>query len=324
MPTDLKSDSPSAPGAASAAWLQHLCDLTETEGFMEPAGPGHHALHLEGGPDLLICFADLPGLSQRAPGDYPTSWKTAREAGWSLLVLISERDAWFRAPPLWEWLDARADEAFFENFDRVLFYGSGPAAHAACAFSAAAPGAFVLALSPVATLDPDLAGWDNRWPEMRRSDFRNRYGYGPDMLRAAARATLIHDPEIPEDAMHSALYRQNFVQRLKMPGAGRAPERILEDCGLLPSFLHGALEGSLSPATFARLWRQRRHSVSWLQGRAARAAGSEQPCREALVLAHALALSPDQPKLQRRYDLLTERYEEELAEARSRWKAAPR
>lgn len=318
MPIDPFSDS---PHASRAAWLQHLCDLTGTDGFMEPAGHGHHALHLEGSADLLVCFADLGVLSQRAPGDYPAAWSAARAAGWSLLVLISETDGWFRAPALWQWLDARADEDFFENFDRVLFYGSGITSHAACVFSAAAPGARVLALSPIATLDPELAGWDNRWPEMRRSDFRSRYGYGPDMLRAAAQASLLYDPEIPEDAMHSALYRQTFVQRLKMPGAGRMPEKVFEESAVLPALLQAAMAGRLTAGLFARLWRARRRSATWLQGRAARAAGSEQPCREALVLGHALALNPEQPRLLRRYQLLTERYDEEIAEARSRWKA---
>lgn len=309
------------PDAMPAPWLQHLRDLAGEDGFLEPAGPDNLALYLAGGADLLVCFADLTSPCQRSIGDHPMAWRTAWQSGWSLLVLISETNGWFREASLWEWLDARADEAFFENYDRVLFYGSGPGAHAACAFSAAAPGISVLALSPVATLDPELAGWDNRWPEMRRSDFRSRYGYGPDMLCAAAAATLIFDPEVPEDAMHSALYHKDFVQRLKMPGAGRSPERLLADCAILEPLLQAAMSGCLTPAYFARLWRQRRNSSAWLQSRAARAAGSEQPCREALMLAQALALDPDQPRLQRRYALLTGRSGEEMAEARSRWKA---
>jgi hypothetical protein len=58
----------------------------------------------------------------------------------------------------------------------------------------AAPGARVLAFRPLATLDPAVAGWDDRFPQARRRDWTSRYGFAPAMLDAAAGAAILHDP----------------------------------------------------------------------------------------------------------------------------------
>ena len=106
--------------------------------------------------------------------------------GWSHLCLIAEGDTWFRDPAVYAYFDRLVDDAFFEDFDHVLFYGAGMAGYAACAYSVAAPGAQVLALNPRATLDPAAGRWDDRDRAARRLDFTSRYGYAPDMLEGAA------------------------------------------------------------------------------------------------------------------------------------------
>ena len=64
-----------------------------------------------------------------------------REHRWSHMALISDSDTWFRDPAVYGWFDRLVDEGFFDEFDRVLFYGAGPCGYAAAAFSVSAPGA---------------------------------------------------------------------------------------------------------------------------------------------------------------------------------------
>jgi hypothetical protein len=42
------------------------------------------------------------------------------------------------------------DDGFFDEFEQVIFYGSGSSGYAAAAFSVAAPGATVIAVQPQA------------------------------------------------------------------------------------------------------------------------------------------------------------------------------
>lgn len=59
-----------------------------------------------------------------------------------------------------------------EDFDRVVFYGAGAAGYAAAAYSITAPQAELVLIAPRATLDPGLAGWDERHRIARRINFR--------------------------------------------------------------------------------------------------------------------------------------------------------
>lgn len=282
-PPPAPPQSPQSP----ADWLGHLVDQTDLAGWMEPVGARHHGLYLEDGPDLLVTFEQMEALCRQPVGQYPASWQIAKAAGWSIVSLICEGETGYRDKAVWDYIDRLADQAFFDGFERVLFYGTGPGGHAACVYSVAAPGARVLALSPLATLSPREAGWDHRYPQLRRQNYSHRYAYGPDLIAAAAEAHLICDPQECEDSMHATLYRLGGARVLSAPGAGPDPAAVLQEAELLAPLLSLALEGRLNPAAWAQLWRGRRQSLSWLRNQASRAG----PLREGLFLAQARALS---------------------------------
>lgn len=276
LPLPFASSDPQRRGA----WLAHLVDRTDLAGWVEPVGTRHHGLYLETGRDLLVSFDQMEAICRQPVGQYPAAWQAAQAAGWSVVSLIAEGETGYRDRAVRDWVDRLADQAFFDDFDRVLFYGAGLAGHAACVFSVAAPGAAVLALSPVATLSPALAGWDRRYPGLRRQDYRSRYAYGPDLIGAAGAVSVICDPGLPEDAMHATLYALGGAQVLPARGAGARPGDVLEGAAILAPLLELAQNRSLTPAAWGRLWRNRRASPTWLETRAA----SASPARARLFL----------------------------------------
>lgn len=263
---------PTDAGAATdvAGWLDLLGQIAEEEGSFEAIGKNHHVLFVDDGKTLLVSFESIQSARAR-PGQMPLAHDIAAARGWSHLCFISDGETWFRDPAVYAHFDALVDDAFFDGYSRILFYGAGMGGYAACAYAVAAPGAQVLALNPRATLDPAQAGWDKRDISRRRLDFTSRYGYAPDMLESAGHVTVIHDSSIPEEAMHAALFRGDFITRLSTPYLGDKIETALINLGILPDLIEAAMKGKLGVEDFAKLWRARRDYAPYLRAILARA-----------------------------------------------------
>ncbi|MCA3447490.1 MAG: phosphoadenosine phosphosulfate reductase [Rhodobacter sp.] len=225
-------------------------------GFFRALGNRHWAFFSDNGPVLLVTFETVVGIRHRT-GGLPMGYALARDRGWSALCLIADGQTWYRDPAVYSFFDGLVDTAFFEGFDRVVFYGAGMGAYAACAFAVAAPGATVLALAPVATLDPALTGWDKRHARLRRLTFTDRYGYAPDMTEGAGDVFVVFDPTEPLDAMHAALFARPHVTALRARRIGPQVELALEGMQLLTPLITAACEGSLDAPLFHRLFRKR-------------------------------------------------------------------
>ncbi|MCL7466027.1 phosphoadenosine phosphosulfate reductase [Phaeovulum sp. NW3] len=257
-----------APGLD--AWQARIEEIGEDEGYYQRLGPAHAALFADAAPVLLVSFESRDAIRAGGGDQLPFGLRAAQKAGWSSLTLIADHDSWFRDPKVYGYFDRLVDEAFFEDFDRVVFYGAGPGGYAAAAFSVAAPGCTVVALQPQATLDPRLAGWDTRFSRQRRADFTTRYGYAPDMIEAAARVLLIHDPLSRLDAMHAALFRRPHVITLPCPGLGDPVDVMLAEMGVLEPLLALAMQDQADAAAFWRLYRARRDLPRYLRALSAR------------------------------------------------------
>ena len=257
------------PVDASAAtdrdsWLALIAQIGTEEGYFQTLGPNHWALFVDDGSTLVVSFETVASARARQ-GQMPLAHHIAAEMGWSHLCLIAGDLPWFRDPAIYACFDRLVDDAFFEGFDRVLFYGAGPMGHAACAFSVAAPGAQVLALAPVATLNPAVAGWDDRYKGDRSLDFSSRYGFAPDMIDGCARLSLICDPYQRADAMHAALFHAPHTQHLPTRYAGTNLEAMLTRLGVLDEVIIQAAEARLTATSFALLWRKRRGDATYLK-----------------------------------------------------------
>lgn len=300
---------PADPAAAAAsaadadAWLAALDAMTAEEGYLEPVGPDHWAFFTDAGTTLIVTFETMASARAR-PGQMPFGHAIAAARGWSHLALIAREDSWFRDRAVWGYFDRLVDDAFFEDFDRVLFYGAGMGGYAACAYSVVSPGAQVLAISPQATLDPSVAGWDRRWPAARRRDFTSRYGYAPAMTEGAAHVTLIHDPAVAEDAIHAALFRAPWVTVLRAPMLGDRVEGGLISMGLMEALVGLALTGGLTPAAFAKFWRRRRDFGPYLRAMLEQAEARGRT-RHAIMICRSVTRRLKAPRFARRLRRLT-------------------
>ncbi len=245
-------------------WFNALDHLGEEHGYFEPLGDDHSAIMIDAGPKLLVTFETVDSIRKRR-GAKPRSFDMVTRNGWSVLTVIAHRATWFRNERVYRFIDRQTDDGFFEDFDQVLFYGEHAGGYAAAAYSVAAPGARVLALRPVATLDPDVARWDRRYMNMRTTDFTTRYGYGPDMVEASRDTYIVADPTATADAVHSALYRRPNVTRLSTPYVGPRIEQFCDALDITPKMMEAAIEGRLTPSVFGQMWRARRQLPPYLR-----------------------------------------------------------
>lgn len=252
-------------GLKPAEWKERLAALSEELGLFQPLGERHCAAFIDEGNTLLVTFETVQGIQNLSDLAQPLGFDLVRNLGWSHLCLISDADTWFRDEQVYAFFDQLIDDGFFEEFDKVLFYGAGPCGYAACAYSVAAPGATVVAVQPQATLDPRMTEWDERFIEMRRTCFTDRYGYAPDMLDAADRAYILYDPYERLDAMHAALFARANVTRRRLPNFGEAVQTRLIEMEILYQLLSMTGSDKLSDEAFSRLLRARRNNPAYLR-----------------------------------------------------------
>ena len=239
-------------------WQNRLFAVGSERGFAEQLDPRHSAVFVENGDVLLVSFENQNALTAVSQTNTPFGLDIAADQNWSSLSMLSRGDTWFRASSVYAFFDKISDDGLLDRFSQVIFFGNGPAAYAACAYSVAAPGCKVLALQPQATLDPRYSGWDDRFLEQRAMNFSARYGYAPDMLEAAKRAYVLFDPRQRLDAMHAALFRRQNVTRYELPFQGPALQIELQQMGLLGPLLRAVVDDTLEATDFAAMIRPAR------------------------------------------------------------------
>lgn len=269
--TDIKEFSGVSQGATATSAgpdgtgpdLSRAAEYGDEAGYFRRLGARHWAFFSDEGTTLLVTFESAERIAA-APDGMPAGLALARSNGWSHLCLIAQGETWYRDAAVYRFFDQMVDDAFFEDFDHVVFYGAGMGAYAACAYSVTAPGSVVLALQPVATLDPAVAGWDRRHRRHRRLSFTDRYGYAPDMVEGAGEVFLLFDPEEQLDAMHAALFARPGVTRLACPRLGPPLEVALTQMKALQPMIEAAAAGRLDGALCRRLLRLRRNYSPYL------------------------------------------------------------
>ncbi len=245
--------------------LAELEAMGKERGFFRLIGREHSALYVEQGKTLIVTFENLDHVNDGEFGRMPWGFQFVDGNGYSMLGMMALGWTWYRDEALFDFFDELRDTGFFQKFDRVVFYGASMGGYAACAFSAACPGATVLAISPQATLDRDVAIWESRYKLAWPRDFKSRYGYAPDMVASAEKMYLLFDPSEHLDAMHAALFRGSNIVKLKGRYLGHRMASLLQQMGVLKQIFLGCFEGTLSATQFHQLKRARRHSVRFQQ-----------------------------------------------------------
>lgn len=294
-----------------AEWRAKLEEIAEEHGMFQPLGARHFASFIDEKPTLLVTFETVQGIRALSPTATPFGFEMVKAQGWSHLCIVSEGDTWFRDPLVYGFFDRLIDDGFFEDFDQVVFYGAGPCGYAAAAFSVASPGATVVAVQPQATLDPRLTEWDDRFVEMRRTSFTDRYGYAPDMLDAAQHAFVLYDPRQELDAMHSTLFERANVTRLRLRNMGTTLQTGLDEMNLLYRLLTLAGNGELTEAAFFKLYRARRDHPPYLRNLLTRLDAEDRPFLSMLLCRNVISRM-NAPKFRRRLMDLQKQAEEGL------------
>lgn len=246
-------------------WLDDLDDIGELRGYFEPLGQNHFAVLTDASPTLLVTFETIDSIRGETDDELPLGFNLVSKNGWSQLAIIANGNTWFRDRSLYSYFDRLVDDGFFEEFDQVIFMGAGMCGYAAAAFSVVAPGCTVMVYNPIATLDPRVTEWDDRFGSMRRTSFTDRYGYAPDMVEAADQVFVFYDPEEELDAMHAALFTRPHVTKIRTRHLGR---HILQDMihmDILQPLLETAGDGQDIAAHFHSLFRARHEYSPYLR-----------------------------------------------------------
>jgi hypothetical protein len=284
-------------------WQRPMLAIAEEDGDFLPLGDRHYAFFAEERPLLLVTFEDAATLRVR-DDKLPEHYALAKARGWSILTILAEGETWWRDPAVFRYFDRLSDDGFLEDFDRVVFYGAGPAGYAAAAYSITAPSAELVLVSPRATLDPALTGWDQRHRIARRINFRGRYGYAPDMTESASKVWLIHDPRHQPDAMHAALFQRPWVVPLHAHYTAEGTEDTLREMQVLDRILEAAMDSNLSAELFSWLWRGRRSNGSYLRAVLSAARLTGHPKRE-IKICRSVTSRLTAPRFARRLAELT-------------------
>jgi hypothetical protein len=264
MQDDLSVFDTSLADLPKGEWCQKISEIAEEHGHFQALGKHHFAAFVEDKPILLVTFETVQGLRSLSDASHPIGWDLFKSHDWPHLSIISDGHTWFRDPQVYAYFDRLVDDGFFDEFEQVIFYGSGSCGYAAAAFSVAAPGATVIAVQPQATLDPRVTEWDDRFVKMRRTDFTTRYGYAPDMLDAADQAYVIYDPYVAMDAAHAAMFTRSNVKKLRIPNMGSNLQSEMKKMDVLLPLILTAADDNLTTLRFAKLMRARRNNRAYL------------------------------------------------------------
>ncbi len=225
MPDAASSD---LDAARRDPWLERMHQIGADHGLCDRIGARHLGLFVEEGETLLVAFDRADRVWAEAADGLPAGFEMVRRRSWSLLSIMALGETWFRGPELERFFGALGSSGMLDGYTSVVFYGVGPeCGFAACTWSAALPGARVLAASPAATLAHDEVPFERRFRAMRRLDFSGPRGHAPRALEAAADALVLYDPTETLDAAQAALFTGANTTRVALPYAGRDLERLL-------------------------------------------------------------------------------------------------
>ena len=139
MPRETPTIDSSLADMPKRDWLRAIEAVAEEDGYFQSLGKRHFSAFIERETTLLVTFETYQGMHALSDKAQPLGWDMVRNHDWSHLCLASDGDTWFRAEEVYAYFDRLIDDGFFDEFDQVLFYGAGPCAYAAAAYSVASP-----------------------------------------------------------------------------------------------------------------------------------------------------------------------------------------
>ena len=244
-----------------------LAERAGARGSQRELDRDHFATFIPRGSTLLVTFEEVDRTLDRESG-LPLALDFEEEKSWSVLHIAARNRTWFRSEGMFAYFDELADDVFFDEYDQVIFYGANAGGYAAAIYSVTAPGARVILVEPLATVDRTRASWDTRLYQQLISNVGPRYAYAPDMIEAADTAHVIFDPSRALEHVHASLFSGTNVTQIRANGLGTPKdgplEVTLEGIGALHTMIEGFGAGGMRPAEAYRALRARRDHMPYL------------------------------------------------------------
>lgn len=247
------------------------------------------AVYVPRGTSLLVSFDTMGARDLPAPR-MPWAHSFAEKAGYSHLgVMMNGDDDWFRRRALFDFFDERRDIGFFDQFQRVVFYGSSMGGFAATTFCAAAPGCHVVAFSPQSTLMPARVPFERRYDAAcGRGNWDDpRYCDAATALQLADSATLFVDPYHAIDARHLARLPGPRVTLRPCAFMGHRIPMLLSGLKGFSKIMRHAVDGTLDTARWHGFLAARHKTPAYHRQLARIALNRGHPVLAGRVLAHA-------------------------------------
>ncbi|KIN70654.1 Galactosyltransferase Lgt5 [Sulfitobacter noctilucae] len=246
---------------AEDTWADIAGELAGKDGWYRPGTNGHSFLYMPRSADtLVVTFDNLDIAMTKRDDRRPWGYSFIKAQGWSMLSVLSGGWTWYREQWVSDQFDQLKSEGFFKQFKRVVFYGASMGGYAACAFSPAAPGCDVVAISPQSTLDKTIVPWESRYKVAWDNDYTGPYGDAAEVSKAARRVYILYDPYEPLDAGHAMRFTNENIQHLRAPLLGHRLGSSLNQMGILTPIVLGALTGTLTSHDYYQLLRTRKES----------------------------------------------------------------
>jgi hypothetical protein len=277
-----------APVTEKSDWADLARDLAGPNGFFRDNGR-HSFLFVPRSDTLVVTFDNLDIAMEKRTDRRPWGYSFIEKQGWSMLGAMANGWTWYRDPWVWDQFDDLAASGFFARFQRVVFYGASMGGYAAAAFSAACPGADVVAISPQSTLDKTIVPWETRYRTAWGQDYSGRYGDAAQVSAAARRVVLMYDPFEKLDRGHAERFVAPNVTFLRALMLGHRLGSSLLQMGILQEVTLAALNGNLTEAQFYRLLRARHQFTRYQRELFKRCLDRNRPDLAARVARWALA-----------------------------------
>lgn len=237
-------------------WSKVAVELAGKEGFFSDLGE-HSFLFIQRSDTLVVTFDNLDIAMTKRDDRRPWGFSFIEAQGWSMLGVMAKGWTWFRGDDVSQKFIELRDSGFFAKFKRVVFYGASMGGYAAAAYSAAAPGSTVFAISPQSTLDKSIVPWEMRYKKAWSRDFSGPFGDASISSQAAKDVHIMFDPYVRPDAGHAARYTGDNVTFWRCPLLGHRLGSSLSQMGALQTIARKAISGELTAHEFHGLLRAR-------------------------------------------------------------------
>lgn len=237
-------------------WGRIAAKLIGKDGFFRE-NPRHSFTYIKRDKILCVTFDNLDIAMNKREDRRPWGYKFIEDQNWSMLSVMANGWTWYRDQWVFDQFDQLKDSGFFEQFDKVIFYGASMGGYGALVFSSACPGADVVAFSPQTVLDKSIVPWETRYRVAWKLDYSGPYGDAKNTTSTAKRVSVFYDPYSKLDVKHIARLSGENIALFRAPFFGHRLGTMFLKMGILHQVVLSAMDGTLTPEELHILLRKR-------------------------------------------------------------------